>query len=65
MARNAEVTTVTRSQNKNLKNVTPMGELIRGKLNMSHEPEGQSIYEFISIMKKKREKEKKNLAQNT
>ena len=35
-----------------------MGELlwdeyddIVGKLNMSHEPEGQSIYEFISIMK--------------
>ena len=27
-------------------------------LNNSHSPEGQSIYEFISIMKKKREKEK-------
>ena len=33
------------------------------KLNNSHSPEGQSIYEFISVLKKKREKEKekKNL----
>ena len=46
----------------------PQAELPYGtKLNNSHSPEGQSIYEFISIMKKKREKEKekKNLAQNT
>ena len=58
-AQNPEVTKVTRSQNKKMKNVTPMGDLIKNKLMDEYAP----VTEGVAFLKKKKE-EKKNLAQN-
>ena len=55
MARNAEVTTVTRSQNKKMKNVTPMGDLIKGRLGME---EYAPVTEGVAFLKREKEKKK-------
>ena len=56
MARNAEVTTVTRSQNKKMKNVTPMGDLIKNRLMDEYAP----VTEGVAFLKKKKEEKKKS-----
>ena len=56
IARNAEVTTVTRSQNKKMKNVTPMGDLIKNRLMDEYAP----VTEGVAFLKRKKEEKKKS-----
>ena len=60
---NPQVTKVTRKQNQNMKNVTPMGQKIKeiGKKVLGME-DYAPVTEGVAFLKK--EKEKKNLAQN-
>ena len=55
-AQNPEVTKVTSSQNKKMKNVTPMGDLIKNRLMDEYAP----VTEGVAFLKRKKEEKKKS-----
>jgi len=55
-AQNPEVTKVTSSQNKKIKNVTPMGDLIKNRLMDEYAP----VTEGVAFLKRKKEEKKKS-----